>query len=424
MSTEAKVGIFTLTAFILFMFIAAELAGFSLGGNKSYAVNVMFHDVTGLRRGNAVKYAGVDVGRIENIAAGEVGATVKLIIDKDIEIPRNALITIGSDGIMGEKFIAVMPPKDSYEGKLSDGDTVYGRDEQGLEQLILSANGVLEDIHALVNSMNKMFGDERLQKSVIESAENIREMTANMNQLTAVLSRLAVNNEADIKSMIENFRQVGENMNRMTARIDAMLTEVDNDGQTARDLREALSNLNMTSRRIENMAKSMEGVITDPEVADDLKAALHSVRSASSKADKMLSQVSNIKVESGVDVMYSGGLDEYKVNTDTKINFNDREFLQLGINDLGEENYKNIQLGSWNGSFGGRAGLIDDKAGVGIDKAMGKFNMSLDAYNPNDFQLKLRAAYKVAPETYIIGETDNLNRSERRETFVGLRRAF
>ena len=50
--------------------------------------------------------------------------------------------------------------------------------------------------------------------------------------------------------------------------------------------------------------------------------------------------------------------------------------------------------------------------------------MSVDAYNPNDLRVKLRAQYEVAPETFIVGETDSINKSENRESFVGMRHSF
>lgn len=426
MNTEAKVGIFTLAALALFAFIVVELTGLSWGMSGNYPLHVAFGNVTGLRPGNLVKYAGVDIGRVERIVAQQNGAVVELMIEQGNEIPKNALITIGADGIMGEKFISVLPPSGTVSAAtLQPGETVAGMEQQGIEQIVAAANLVLQDIHTLVQSMNQLFGDERLQSSVWESAQNIREMTANMNRLTAVMAKMAVDNESDIRAMIADFRQIGDNMSKTTARIDSMLQQIDNDGQTARDLCEALANINATSRRIEHMAAAMEGVVTDPETADDLKATLKNVRNVSDKANQMLDKAAAIKIESGVDVMYSGGADEYKVNTDTKIRFNDEQYLLLGVNDLGEENYKNLQFGTWNGDFGGRAGLIDDKAGVGIDKAWSDtFNLSVDAYDPNDFKVKLRAAYEFAEETYLIGEVDQINDSRQRETFVGLRKTF
>ncbi len=426
MNTEAKVGAFTLAALALFAFVVVELTGLRLGAAKDYPLSVTFHDVTGLRVGNLVKYAGVDIGMVESIQTDGEGATVQLKIHDGIQIPRDAAVTIGADGIMGEKFISVVPLKGGGSGGIwAAGETVEGTDQQGLEQMIASANGVLKDVQVLVASMNKMFGDERFQTSVVESAQNVKEMTGNMNQLTAVLINLTLQSESDVRSMIANFQQMSVNMNQAMARIDSMLAQVDNDGKTARDLREALANMNAASRRIENMAAAMEGVITDPKTADDLKATLQNVRNVSEKANRVMNKVSAVKIKNGVDVMYSGGADEYKVNTDTKIQFNDKDFLQLGIDDLGEENEKNLQFGTWNGKFGGRAGLIDDKAGVGLDAAFGgAFNLSVDAYDPNDFQLKLRAAYQMAPETYIIGQSDHINRSDERETFVGIRRTF
>lgn len=423
MTTEAKVGAFTLIGFAFLSYIIIHLSGMGFG-DKGYPVHVLFNEVNGLKPGNLVRYAGVDIGKVDDVHVEPDGAKVRLLINSGVKIPDTAIVGIGADGLMGEKYISISPGAET-NGFLKAGDAINGKDQQGLDRLLVTADSVLLDIQKLVQSLNTVFGDERVQNALIDSAVSVKELTENLNRMSAVMARMAINNEQDVKAMVTNLKFMSGSMMNAAGRVEHMLATLDNNGQTATDLREAIANLNATSKRVENMAVSIEGVVTDPETAENLKATLRNARGVSEKANRMMNQVSNIKTETSAEVLYSAGAKEYKTNADIRINTSPNDFLLLGINDIGEGNKANVQVGSGNDKFASRVGLIDSKAGVGLDaKINNEFRMSVDAYDPNDLRVKLRAQYEVAPETFIVGETDSINKSQNRESFVGMRHSF
>lgn len=97
--------------------------------------------------------------------------------------------------------------------------------------------------------------------------------------------------------------------------------------------------------------------------------------------------------------------------------------LRLGLNDIGEDNHFNLQGGMYNGSLGARAGVIDGKAGLGLDVG-NKLQLSVDGYDPNDFKLKSRLQYEIAKDTYIFTQVNDINKADTRATYFGLRRSF
>lgn len=423
MTTEAKVGAFTLLALALLGYIAAYLGSF--GSEKGYAVQAVFGQVNGLKSGNLVRYAGVDIGKVSDIVAEGSGAKVTLSIQPEVKIPAGALISIGSDGLMGEKFIAISPGDMEIAGFLKDGDMIKGANQQGLDDLMVNANSVLLDIQKMVNSLNVVFGDERVKNALIDSAINTNELTRNLNQMSAVMARMAITNEEDMRMLINNLALMSKSMVSAAARVDGMLTDLDNNGQTVSDLRGAIANLNSTSRRVENMAIALEGVVTDPETAQSIKETLRNARGVTEKADRMLRQVSDIKTEVSAEVLYSGGADKYRTNADIRLHTSPNDFFLIGVNDIGEGNKTNLQIGSGSDKFAGRVGVFDNKAGVGMDTKLNDgLKFSVDAYDPNDFRVRLRAQYEFAPDTFLVGQTDNVNKSDERESFVGIRNSF
>lgn len=423
MTTEAKVGTFTIAALALLCYIVMHLGGFSFGAEKGYPVQAVFHQVSGLRSGNLVRYAGVQVGKVVTVEAEASGARAYLLIDEGVEIPGNAVFRIGSDGLMGEKFVMISPLEDEAAAALKPGDVVRGFDEQGLEQLMLSANATLLDVQKLVQSLQSIFGDERMRGALVDAAVNAREMTENLNRLSAVLARMAADNEQDVRTMVLQLQAMAGSMSDTADRVGRMVAELDDNGRTAREVREMIANLNATSRRVEHMAEALEGVVADPETAENLKDTLRSAKSASEKADRLLS--GGFHTEASAELLYSGGEDRYMANADLRLYTAPNSFLLLGVNDIGEGNKANVQVGTSGGAFTGRAGLVDNKAGVGIDARLGApWTFSLDAYDPNDFQLKLRAQYEFAADTFLVGQVNRANKSDERESFVGLRRSF
>ena len=76
------------------------------------------------------------------------------------------------------------------------------------------------------------------------------------------------------------------------------------------------------------------------------------------------------------------------------------------------------------GLFGARAGVIDSKAGIGIDIGSKKLNLSVDGYDPNDFRLKSRLQYEIAKDTYLFTQVNDINKADKRATYFGLRKSF
>lgn len=423
LSTEAKVGTVSLIGLLLLAFMIMNLGGFTFG-EKGYPVTATFNQVSGLKEGNVVRYAGVEVGRVQQVQVVPEGVQVKLLIHPGTKIPQGAKFTIGTDGLLGEKFINILPPA-TNSGFLPPNSQVRGEDPQGLDNLIATADKVLLDIQTMVKSLNEILGDQKVKDSLKESAINAREITANLNELTATMARMARNNEGDIQGTVSNLHAMSGSLRDVAGRVDKMIANIDNNGQTAKDLRDAIQNIRSTSVRVEAMAASLEGVVTDPETAKNLKDTLKNAREASEKANKMLGQIGSIEVKTGVDVLYNTDTDKYRTNADVRINTSPRDFAVIGVSGIGEDSKANLQLGKGTEALAGRIGLVEGKPGAGLDTSIGRqMKLSVDVYDPNDVRVKLRGQYQIAPETFIVGQTDSVNKDPDKTTYIGIRQGF
>jgi phospholipid/cholesterol/gamma-HCH transport system substrate-binding protein len=423
LSTEAKVGAVTLIALLLLGYMVVHIGGFTFG-DKGYPVQAVFNHVGGLKEGNVVRYAGVDIGRVQAVEVIPEGVKVLLLINPGTKIPEGSRFTIGTDGLLGEKFINIAPPPKS-SGFIQPNSLVQGEEPQGLDTLITNADKVLADIQKLVQALNDVLGDEKVKTALKDSMLNSREITANLNRLSATLARMAETNEQDTHAMITNLAAMSQSLRDVAGRVDKMVSNVDNNGQTAADLREMISNLKTTSVRVEKMAAALEGVVTDPESTRDIKATLKNAREASEKANKMLNTVSDVKTEVNTELLYNTDSGNYQSNADVRISTSPQDFAVIGATHIGENTKVSLQIGKTNGSFAGRAGVIEGKAGVGFDaNAAGPLSLSVDVYDPNDLRYKLRTQYQLAPDTFVVGQRTKPDREGETGTYVGIRHTF
>ena len=424
MNLEAKVGAFTLLGVGLLIGIMVMLNGIKLGGSQGYSLSIGFPQAVGLTSGNDVCYAGVAVGKVESVEPSGAGVVAAVRIEKDVKIPRQSTIVVTSNGVMGGKFINIVPDKDAnFDDCYGSGDFAYGLQEATMDDMMVNINGAVMKVQTLLDSMNQVLGDKETQQALKDVSLNMRNITANIDTLTATLANMAEVNQGDVRQMAQNLNHMTGSLMRAADSIEVLVSTFNGNGETGANLKEAIANLSATSKRIDNMAASLEGVVTDPQVADDLKATLHNVRSVSQRADKMMGTVSEIELNPSVETMYSGKENNWQTNMGVDIRPTENSLLRLGLNDIGENNRVNVQGGMYKGSLGARAGVIDSKAGVGVDIG-NKLQLSVDGYDPNDFKLKSRLQYEIAKDTYVFTQVNDINKSDTRATYFGLRRSF
>ncbi|MBA3613207.1 MAG: outer membrane lipid asymmetry maintenance protein MlaD [Nitrospirales bacterium] len=132
---ELIVGIFVLVGVICLGYLAIKLGKLELVGGDFYELQAEFSSTSGLKNGASVEIAGVEVGRIKNIGLKEDRAQVVLAIQDGITVFDDAIASIKTRGIIGEKFMELSPG--GAGERLETGGTIIDT-ESGidLEQVI------------------------------------------------------------------------------------------------------------------------------------------------------------------------------------------------------------------------------------------------------------------------------------------------
>ena len=105
--TETYVGLFVLAGFLIFIWGTMQIT--NIGDDGGYELYAVFNNAAGLDINAPVRMVGVNVGRVKGIDITERKARVVLIIDEGRRIDREAVVSIRSQGILGDKFVGISP---------------------------------------------------------------------------------------------------------------------------------------------------------------------------------------------------------------------------------------------------------------------------------------------------------------------------
>ena len=120
---EIKVGLFVLAGSVILAYMSLRVGKFDFGKKKGYEISAYFDNASGLNQDVPVEIAGIEVGRVEQIHLDRGKARVSMRIRPDIFVPSDSRALIRARGLMGDKFIEIIPGRPDSP-LLEDGDTV------------------------------------------------------------------------------------------------------------------------------------------------------------------------------------------------------------------------------------------------------------------------------------------------------------
>jgi phospholipid/cholesterol/gamma-HCH transport system substrate-binding protein len=132
---EFVVGLFVLVGILCLGYLAVKLGKLELVGGDYYELTADFSSSSGLKKGASVEIAGVEVGRVKSIELKDDQAQIVLAIQDGVPVYNDAIASIKTRGIIGEKYMGLSPGGSG--DLLSKGETIVDT-ESGidLEQVI------------------------------------------------------------------------------------------------------------------------------------------------------------------------------------------------------------------------------------------------------------------------------------------------
>jgi phospholipid/cholesterol/gamma-HCH transport system substrate-binding protein len=204
----------------------------------TYTLTVRFPDASGLLKGSSVYLSGAEVGKVitdPHPVTDTQMVEVKLKIDKKVGIRTDAEYTIGSSGLLGDRFVQVKPfvyPKDTPESAkkpyVKDGSEFDGGTSASIEDITNSAKPLIERANHIAAQLDDMI--TRLNTDVLSNTSS--------NDLKETISKL--------REMVDNGDAMVKNANDILSQAKdskGAFGRLINDKQTGDNLRDFIANL-------------------------------------------------------------------------------------------------------------------------------------------------------------------------------------
>ena len=319
--TETYVGLFVMAGFLIFIWGTMQIT--NIGDDKGYELYAVFDNAAGLDINAPVRMVGVNIGRVKSIDITERKARVVLYIDEGRQVDHDAVVSIRSQGILGDKYVGISPGASGdyyHEGDL----IIHTRPGTDLDSLMDSLQTAGSDLSAILASLRKVIGTEEGERSMADILQNTRELSANLStlvsdnrsrvdsimanldRLTAKLDGIAGENRQDIREAIANIRQVSENIRddlpRLTGKLEGaadqvsgVLSEnresvketVERIKRDAEILEETLESVRTIAKRIEDGEGTVGKLINEDETYTSLNETLGSLNKAMKKGEQL-----------------------------------------------------------------------------------------------------------------------------------------
>ena len=116
------------------LFVAPFFSIFSL--ERNYQIEAEFDNVSGLKVGATVEIAGVTIGKVSDISLGEENlAKLTLLINRDVDVTADAIASIRTQGLIGDKYIKITQGAD--EEMLGDDGVIFDTESSiDIEELV------------------------------------------------------------------------------------------------------------------------------------------------------------------------------------------------------------------------------------------------------------------------------------------------
>lgn len=291
-SQKFKLGSFVILSSILFL-VAIYLIGQRQNMfDKTFTISAYFQNVNGLQKGNNVRYSGIDIGMVKGIEMiNDSVIRVNMKLDEKIKehIKKNAIATIGSDGLVGNMIVNIIPG-DGTAAKINDGDIIQSYSRIGADDIMSTLSATNDNISILIASlleitdkMNKgqgtlgvLLNDSLMAQDLTESVSNLKMATSgatkSINEVNAIISSIKTNDKSVLGTLI-NDTISGQNLKTIVSNLEYSSKEMDN----------VIRNINSTVEDINSSEGVLNYLVRDTSLVFELQSTVKNINEGTAK---------------------------------------------------------------------------------------------------------------------------------------------
>lgn len=288
-----KLGIFVTVSLVLlivsFYYIGNKKHLFS----KTTTIYAVFHCIDGLRAGNNVRFAGIDIGNVSEVKIlNDSTVIVSIQIEEDSKrfICKNAVADVGSDGLMGNKLVNINPGQ-TAAAPIENNDTIQSITPVASDQMIRTLNNTNNNVLDITNDLKNI--TKRINES--NALWSLLSDTGAANQMRMTIAKLektAVNANqlsSDAEQIVRDIRAGKGSAGKLLVQdsianeMESLLTKLNDASDTAKlalhHMHEFMKDLNMTPGSLGVLAR-------DTVMANDMKSMMFNLKESTYHLDE------------------------------------------------------------------------------------------------------------------------------------------
>ncbi|MBN8697091.1 MAG: MCE family protein [Bacteroidetes bacterium] len=251
LSKEVKVGIVTTIAIAFFIYGFNFLKGkdFFSSQRKFYAV---YNDIDGLVEANPLLINGFRVGMVGKIqlmndTTGRI--LVSLIVDDEVNIPKNSIAKVVSSDLLGSKAVQLI--LGSGTNYAESGDTLVAAQEDNLKAAVnktiaplqKKAEGLISSIDSVMVVVQQVF-NESARQNLSKSFENIKDAIASLETTSYRLDTLVSNEKSKISNILSKINHLAATLDNNSDKLANVIQNFSNisDSLAQSNLKQAINN--------------------------------------------------------------------------------------------------------------------------------------------------------------------------------------
>lgn len=219
---EIRVGLFVLVALLTVGFLVVAFGRFGELFKTSYELTLEFERANGIIKNAQVLYRGANVGKVASkpmIADGGNRVDLLVQINSDVKIDRASTFQIGSYGLLGDRFVDVVPPDDPSGEYFEPGERATGSQAVGIGELAEELKPVIDRMEKIIAELDDSDVAEEVGRSVAKLNDVLEKVDQVMGEATEGKGafHMIMNDPevaADLKVSIEEVRLLSENLRK------------------------------------------------------------------------------------------------------------------------------------------------------------------------------------------------------------------
>ncbi len=264
---ELKVGVFVFVGLAVLAALVIQFGRVGEGFKTYYGLTVRFPDASGLLKGSDVLLAGAKIGRVSEgprLARSGQGVDVPLRIYDYIKVPAGSKFSVGSSGLLGDRFVAVTMPPGEPTDFIAKNSAIDGTRETGLDDLTREGGLVMGDLRVAVQNVNTTI--TRLNDQAL-SPENMQNLKASVEHLNAATAALA-----------ESSKKIDGVLEKADATMGSAKKAADDVQVAIADARKTIQAATQVMQEATHGKGLLAALLTNQELANDLHALVSNLR--------------------------------------------------------------------------------------------------------------------------------------------------